>query len=256
MRGLGWTPVASSTFFAGTSFDGRDWRHCSSARFAMTSSVHVSASLLTIAAAGRSFSEESLVTRDLAGVVLDLIAENGAALNEGVFDFESSRFPDGALETLSTLLLASYVFFADLDGVVVFARATVVLPREGVEAFDEVPLTFLPLLGVVNVVVVVEAGVEIFSRLDDPLGVDGVSLDAEALFDDGEDEISGVGHPAFSFDLVLSGFCVGEVVTDVVKRLRLPDKTLSRLIPFPLTPSNGGASPIAVEPAHRSGEAC
>ena len=44
-------------------------------------------------------------------------------------------------------------------------------------------------------------------------------------------------------------------MAEVVNRLRLPHRTLSRLIPFPLTPSNGGASPRATEPAHSKGEA-
>ena len=80
--------------------------------------------------------------------------------------------------------------------------------------------------------------------------------------DDAEDDVEDdLGEAVLSttddFSLLALSlpFSDGVVGVEEVKRRRLPDNTLSKLIPLPLTPSNAGASPMATAPGASSGEA-
>ena len=168
-------------------------------------------------------------------------------------------------DALSNSDFLSTVFFADRDGVVTFGAAAVTATAaepivgrllDGVILAEGVPLAFRDRFGVVEDEGAGLATTEDFpSFLGIPLGVDGVSPLAVVFLEEGEaNNKSGVFEATLSFCFSFALSWLGEAA-EVVSRRLLPDSTLSRQIPLPLTPSRGGAFPRPQDPAHNSGKA-
>lgn len=168
-------------------------------------------------------------------------------------------------DALSNSDFLSTVFFADRDGVVTFGAAAVTttaaepiasLLLDGVILAEGVPLAFRDRFGVVeDEGAGLATATDFPSFLGIPLGVDGVSPLAFVLLEEGEANKSGVLEATFSFCFSFALSWLGEAA-EVVSRRLLPDSTLSRQIPLPLTPSRGGALPRPPDPATNSGKAC